>query len=145
MPAAGSGGFIYLYVHFDNLTYDLGKEESDIECKITKEPELVWSKTIEKPGMPEPLYEIDVTVLDSDGNPVDLGEIHSLPIGAYTVIIEHEYDEPFIQIVELESDTGNVLIEYKRDYIVGGNVTAKRIDLPFIKKPLQIINKTVKL
>lgn len=143
MPAADANGYIYLYIHFDNLTYDLGIEKSEVEWVVTKEPVIVWEETIDIPVGPEQEF-IPVKIFDAADIEVDETTWSDLEPGMYTVVFYDRHVEGGQVVIPVQVVKGETIkVEYKASYEVGGETTTERIDLPFVKNDLVITYKTV--
>ena len=136
LPPADKDGYIYLYVHFDSLKYNAYTEKSEIVWKVTKEPEVVATKTFLERVEEE--LEIIVEVFDENGNPV-AGHLWGNPApGRYTVVFHDPFlPEPVKKVVDVAPGKP-VTVEYAAEYEVPGVNTVKNILLPFIENELVI-------
>jgi len=131
--------FVYLYVHFGNVQFDRGIEESDIEWKVTKDYELKSEKVVK---IDIAKTDIDVTfeVTNEAGDIVD--DLEHLPAGTYTVTYFIDDKEVFsedVTVVAGETATSTYRAKSFEDadpYII-------RVNLPAIKKDLVTTYKTV--
>ena len=145
LPAAGKDGKIYIYVHFDNLTYDLGVEESAIEWIVTKDYELKLTEIVKTEEVTTAISGVTYTILDAAGNDVT-DEAADLEPGLYTVVFYDPYINEFITFADVEVIYGEfTTVTYSANYFE--NAAPIFIDeyLPDIENPLVIINKTVKV
>ena len=142
--AIKESGYIFLYMHANPINFDKGIEDGDIDWVVTKEPEVIWSKTILMPRKPVQEF-ITVEVFDSEGNLVDEQTWDNLPPGDYTVVFYDPYaDDPVVKTATVEEGE-MAKVTYSVSYEIPGRTTTKRIDLPFIEKELVIIKKSVKV
>ncbi|MCL1816266.1 MAG: hypothetical protein FWG43_01510 [Clostridiales bacterium] len=136
---------IYLYMHANPIQFDLGIEESAIAWKVTKAPELVWTKTIDIPLEPEQAF-IDVKIFDAANVEIEEAKLIATDFkpGAYTVVFYDTFlGQEVVKVVEVAKDTV-VAVEYKAAYNIDGEkLPTERIDLPFVEKDLVITYKTI--
>ena len=139
--------FIYLYMHANPIRFDRGADISDIEWKVTKEPEVIWSKTITNTVGPV-TEKVPFKVYEGRGDysekpALDNDSLSDIPEGWYTVVFYDPYLEDPV-VFEVETVANEMLkVTYGAEHSVPGETTVKRIDLPFIENELVIINKTV--
>ena len=145
--AISDSDYIYLYMHANPITFDRGNDISEIEVIETKEPEVVWTKTITNKVGPEQDW-IEFEVYEglgdySEKEALDNNELSDIPEGWYTVVFNDPYlDEP--AIIAIEAVANEMLkVTYGEGHSVPGETTTKRIDLPNIINPLETIYKTV--
>ena len=137
---------IYLYIHFDNFTYDLGAEESEVERKVMKDYELKFEKVIKVDEEAEFITHI-ITVYDAGGKVVD--EISTrfyadMEPGTYTIVYYDPYiDEEFKEVVKVIAGKITYSDGYFAEYFENAAPIINRSNLPDIENPLVIIKKMV--
>ncbi|HPL52582.1 MAG TPA: hypothetical protein PLW11_00395 [Bacillota bacterium] len=141
LPAADKNGYIYLYVHFETLQYDLGYEKTD-EWTAEGEYEFKYEEVI---NIDKDSNQVSITyeVYNADGNLIDEAELSDLEPGWYTVVFHDPFlDDPVeIPVEVIEGET--VKVEYEAEYFEDGEPIINNEYLDDIVNELVIINKTM--
>ncbi|MCL2135808.1 MAG: hypothetical protein FWH37_09765, partial [Candidatus Bathyarchaeota archaeon] len=139
-PAEEDADFIYLYVHFGNVQFNLGKKLTH-EWSIEGEYAIVDEKVIKRDVV---ITDVDVivTVYDADDNVVDPNDFDALPLGLYTVVYKDAQGGTFTDEVEVkagETTTSSYSAKYKEK----AEPIIKTIHRPDIVNPVVITDIVV--
>ena len=135
---------IYLYIHFDNVTFDLGTEESAVEWKVTTPWHKVSEEVINTNSV-DSSVEVSWVVYFSDEEGTlgeeFMGDLDKMDSGYYAVVFTDEKDggeNVLVQVLANDTVEAKYFAEYSED--AGPTIIRKGRT---IHNELVIINKTV--
>lgn len=112
LPAADKNGFIYIYVHCDNIKFFKTTEEFDEE--IVGEYKKVGEEIVDEYSITDDV-DVTITVYDADGNVVT--DLDKLLPGTYTIVYYDSYlDQEFTELVEIISGEVTTATGYSAEH-----------------------------
>jgi hypothetical protein len=121
-------GDIYLYVHFDNLQFDFGTQQTGCGKDLVSDL-LICEKRVGKKVDSSPV-EVIYEVLDANGDIVAEADFAKLPAGEYKVVFYDSYLD--------ESVARDVVVVAGETTTVEYNETHKTCGEPIVKDPVYV-------